>query len=89
MSRDTYLRGSRAIDHRSTATVMDRVADWLDLADSGTVTSVYPEIPETQDHEALACAWMWAAVLIADACDFPTELLHKLATAIRGAYRED
>jgi poly(3-hydroxybutyrate) depolymerase len=88
MGRDTYLRGSKQIDQRLTATGLDRIADWLDLADSQTVASVYPEIPESQDHETLANAWMWTALLIADAADFPTDVLHKLATAIRGAYRE-
>lgn len=88
MGRETYLRGDRKIDQRVTARCLDRVADWLDIADSQTVTAVYPDLPETEDPAELATAWSWAAILIADMTDAPSESMHALATAIRGMYVE-
>ena len=86
MGRETYLRGGRSIDQRVTARALDRVADWLDIADSQTVTAVYPEMPETDDVQELVVGWCWAALLIADMTDAPTEALHALASAIRSMY---
>lgn len=86
MGRETYLRGGVKIDQRVTARALDRVADWLDIADSQTVTTVYPEIPESQDYGEIATGWCWAALLIADMVDAPSEALHRLASAIRGMY---
>jgi hypothetical protein len=88
MGRETYLRGGRSIDQRITARCIDRVADWLDIADSQTVASVYPDLPETDDMAELSTAWMWAGVLIADMTDAPSEAMHALATAIRRMYAE-
>lgn len=88
MGREAFLRGDLKINQQVTARCLDRVADWLDIADSETVTAVYPQLPETSDALELACAWMWAAVLIADMTDPESDILHKLATAIRSSYRE-
>lgn len=88
MTRESFLRGERKIDQRVTARCLDRVADWLDIADSQTPTVVYPQLPETEDTVELATAWSWAAILIADMTDAPSEALHALATAIRGMYAE-
>lgn len=88
MGRETYLRGHRSIDQRVTARCLDRVADWLDIADAQTVAAVYPELPETEDDKELATAWSWAAILVADMTDAPSDALHALATAIRRMYVE-
>ncbi len=86
MGREMYLRGGKKIDQQITAKALDRVADWLDIADSQTVTAVYPEIPETDDVQELVVGWCWAALLIADMTDAPSEALHRLAGAIRNLY---
>ena len=88
VSRSDFLRGGKKIDQRLTATALDRISDWLDIADSRSPAAVYPEIPETQDHEELCYAWMWAAVTIADIAEIPTEMLRMLATAARSMYAE-
>jgi hypothetical protein len=86
MGRETYLRGGQSIDQRITARCLDRVADWLDIADAQTIASVYPELPEAESEKDLAVGWCWAAILIADMTDAPTEALHALAHAIRSMY---
>jgi hypothetical protein len=87
--RTMFLRGGKSIDQRLTATALDRVADWLDIADSQTKTAVYPEIPESKDHEELCYAWMWAAITIANLCDLPSDITHQMATSIRLMYADD
>jgi hypothetical protein len=86
VGRETYLRSGKSIDQRVTARALDRVADWLDIADSQTVTAIYPEVPECEVASELPDAWMWAAILIADMTDAPSEALHQLATVIRSMY---
>jgi hypothetical protein len=88
MGRETYLRGALKIDQRVTARCLDRIADWLDIADTQTIAAVYPEVPETEDDKELTVAWCWAAILVADMTDAPSETLHALATAIRHAYQD-
>lgn len=88
MSRNDYLRGSKGIDQRLTATAFDRVADWLDIADSKTRTAIYPEVNGSKDYEQLAHAWMWACVTLADVLDLETDILHSLATSARQIYTE-
>lgn len=88
MARDAYLRGEQSIDHRVTARCLDRIADWLDLADSQTIARVYPELPETTDPKELATAWMWCALLISDMTEPGSDVLHKFADAIRLSYKE-
>jgi hypothetical protein len=87
-NRSSYLRAGTQIDQRVTAACLDRIADWLDLSDSRTPTTVYPELPDTQDKVELAHAWMWAALLIADTTEPVSEVLHMMATGIRQAYED-
>lgn len=86
--RANYLRAEKAIDQRKTATAIVRVADWLDIADSRTRTTVYPQLQNDLDHEETEEAWMWAALLIADVCDFSSSALRMLATSVNNMYRE-
>ena len=83
MSRETYFRGGTPIDQSVTAACLDRIADWLDLADNQVRTAIYPEVPAlTLPHE-LPIAWCWAALLIADSVDYPTELLRQMSNGIK------
>lgn len=86
--RSHYLRAEKAIDQRKTATALVRVADWLDIADSRSRVTVYPQLPNDVDHEETEEAWMWAALLIADACDFHSAALRMLATGVNQMYKE-
>ena len=89
VQRKNYLRAAKPIDQRHTAYAIERLADWLDLADSASVTSVYPDIWQDTDKEETSYAWMWAALLIADMTEADSHTLRMLATAILLAYKEE
>jgi hypothetical protein len=81
--REQYLRGGEIYNTHLTGVAIERIADWLDIADSRTRTSVYPDFTESEtDHEE-ALSWCWAALLIANMVDADSRTLRELGTAIK------
>jgi hypothetical protein len=80
--RQRYIRAEIPANQEFTAEALKRVASWLDLMDDHVMTTVYPGIAESRPAGPDALAWMWACILLADACDVPTEMLRTLANAI-------
>ena len=84
-----FLRGGESYDTRLTGAALRRVADWLDIADSETRVSVYPDMSEAEDDHKLALAWSWAAVLLANIADVDSVTIRTLANAINGIYDQE
>jgi hypothetical protein len=81
--REQYLRGGEVYNTFLTGIAIERIADWLDIADSKTRTSVYPDLPESESEHELALSWCWAALLIANMVDADSRALRELGTAIK------
>jgi hypothetical protein len=81
--REQYLRGGEVYNTYLTGVAIERIADWLDIADSKTRTSVYPDLPEASNEHELALSWCWAGVLIANMVDADSRTLRELGTAIK------
>jgi len=58
----------------------------LDLVDDGRVAYLRPTLSLASSSDVEASAWMWACLLIADACDIDSMTLNSLASSVwRGA----
>jgi hypothetical protein len=87
--REQYLRGGEVYNTYLTGVAVERIADWLDIADSKTRTSVYPNMSESANDHEEAVVWCWAALLIADILDADSRTLRDLGTAIKLLNKEE
>ena len=87
--RQHYIRTDKPADQAMTAYAVRRIADWFDIADDRSVVTVYPNLGEDKTWQAIARAWMWAALLITDIAEVDSVTLRSLANSVsRGVQGE-